>query len=162
MKIVYRISEDDFAEAFSLFVKGEKWHRRLFRRVSPWMDSFVVIVGIVGAIVTRGEGLFLLLSVIGIYFLYRDFALRRHFRARYKADQRYKHDFSSEISEDGIRVITPFEDSQMKWGSVVRYLESDKIFLLFHAALIFTIIPKRAFTSGEADAFRDLLRRNIR
>lgn len=161
MKIVYRLCEQDFTDSSGLFAKSGRWYRRLMRRVSPWMDGFVAIVGIVGAILTRGEGLFLLLSVIGIYFLYRDFALQRHFRARYKTDQRYKQDFSAEISDDGIRVLTPFEDSRMKWSSIVRYLESDDIFMLFHAALIFTIIPKRAFAPGEADAFRELLRKHI-
>jgi hypothetical protein len=161
MKIVYRLCEEDSTEAYNLFGKGERLRRRFMRRISPWMDSFVAIVGIVGAIVTRGEGLFLLLAVIGIYFLYRDFALRRHFKARYKTDRRYNQDFSAEISDDGIRVLTPFEDSRMKWGSIVRYLESDKIFMLFHSTLIFTIIPKRAFASGEAHRFRELLGRNI-
>ena len=128
----------------------------------PWSGALLLLIGIT-ALISMREQLFAgLLCMMGVYFVYSSFALRRYFKKRYRTDQRYKDNFTADISEDGIHFSTPSVDSQMKWSGIVRYLESDKIFMLFHAALIFSIIPKRAFAPGEADTFRDLLRRNTR
>ena len=157
MRIVYTISEEDFMGAYDLYVAGEKWYRRWSRRMMPWEGGLFLIIGITSLVLTRDRALPGFLFLMGAYFLYCGFALRRYFRKRYRTDQRYRHDFSAEITEEGIHFVTVFEDTQMKWGSVIRYSESDRIFMLFHSALIFTIIPKRAFGPGDADMFRELL-----
>jgi YcxB-like protein len=159
MRIVYRISEEDFMEGQRLFVSAEKWFRRLSRRLMPWEAAFCLIVGVTALVVTKDRVVPTFLCLISIYLFYRGFALRRYFRRRYRTDQRYKHDLIADISEHCIHFETAFVDSQMKWASVVRWLESDKIFMLFHAPMIFTIIPKRAFAAGDADAFRELVKR---
>jgi hypothetical protein len=99
--------------------------------------------------------------IVGFYLLDCGFALRRYFRRLYQKDHRYKHDFTAEISDQGIYIITPFSDAHMKWNSFVRYLESTDIFMVFIAQWNFIIVPKRAFAPGEADQFRVLLQRNI-
>ena len=103
----------------------------------------------------------LVVASIGAYLVYCGFALNRYFRKLYRNDPRYKHDLTADISDDGIRFVTPTVDSQVKWPAVIRFLESEKIFMLFYAAWSFTVIPKNAFAPGEVDLFRDLLRRNV-
>lgn len=98
---------------------------------------------------------------IGIFGVYCGLALRRYFRRSYRIDQRFKHDFTGEISEEGINITTPLSDSQMKWASFIRFLESDEIFMLFLAQWLFLIFPKRAFAPDEADHFRTLLRTHV-
>jgi YcxB-like protein len=75
--------------------------------------------------------------------------------------QRFKHDITADISEDGVHVVTAFEESQLKWNAIVRFLESDKIFIFFYSDMIFSVVPKRAFAPSEIDPFRDLLHRKI-
>ena len=58
-------------------------------------------------------------------------------------------------------MVTPNAETQMKWSSFIRILESDAIFMLFHAELIFNIFPKRAFDPSEIQQFRELAQRNI-
>ena len=99
--------------------------------------------------------------LVGFYFLYCGFALRRYFRRRFRNDRRFRHDFTADISHEGIHITTPSEDSQVKWSSFIRALESDKIFMLFHAEWIFSIFPKRAFGPGGVDQFRELVRCNV-
>ena len=72
-----------------------------------------------------------------------------------------QHDFTTDISEDGILITMPTAESRMKWDNFVRFLESDDIFVLFHSDLIFNILPKRAFTTDEVDRFRELILRKI-
>lgn len=43
MKIVYRVSEQDFLDARNLFVTNERpWYRRLSRRLLPSIGAFVL------------------------------------------------------------------------------------------------------------------------
>lgn len=164
MKIVYRITEQDFMEARDLFIANEKpWYRRLSRRLMPWIGGFVLLMQVLYLIVVphRDVGFTVIGFLVGLYLLYCGFALRRYFRRLYQKDQRFKHDFTAEISDQEIHVITPFADSRMKWNGFVRFLESNDIFMVFIAQWNFVIFPKRAFAPGEADVFRTNLQRNI-
>jgi UDP-N-acetylmuramyl pentapeptide phosphotransferase/UDP-N-acetylglucosamine-1-phosphate transferase len=159
MKIVYRITEEDFMEAHDLFVANEKWTRRMSRRTMPWMGGLILLLSIVVLSFGKDRIVGVPFALMGAYFLYCGFALRRFFRKLYRKDQRYQHEITADISEDGVHVVTPSADTQMKWSAIVRFLESDKIFLFFYAAWSFSVVPKRAFAPGEIESFRDMLHR---
>jgi hypothetical protein len=161
IKIVYRITEQDFMEAHDLFVANEKWTRRMSRRIMPWMGGFILLLSILILILRKDPLVSIPFGLMGAYFLYCGFALRRLFRKLYRKDQRYQHEIMADISEDGVHVVTPSADTQLKWNAIVRFLESDRLFMFFYAEWNFSIVPKRAFAPGEIDPFRDLLRRKI-
>jgi hypothetical protein len=100
-------------------------------------------------------------ALMGAYFVYCGFALKRLFRQRFRKDRRFQHDVTADISEEGVHVVTDFEDTHLKWSALLRFLESDRIFMFFHSELIFSVVPKRAFGAGEIEPFRELLRRKI-
>ena len=163
VKILYRITEQDYLEAHSLFAANEPVYRRLSRRFMPWIGAILLVTQLTYlAIVPDANRVTAALgSAIGVYFLYCGFALRRYFRRSYRKDRRFQHDFTTDISEDGIHIAMPTAEAQLKWGNFIRFLESDDIFMLFHSDLIFNILPKRAFAADEIDQFRELLRRKI-
>lgn len=164
MKIVYRISEPDFVGARKLFIAHETpWYRRLSRRLLPWIGASVIAMQVVYLVVEpqRDIGFVVIGFLVGVYLLYCGLALPRYFRRAYQKDHRFKEDFTAEISDQGIHVVTSFSDAQMKWNSFVRFLESNDIFMVFIAQWNFIVFPKRAFAPGEADEFRALLRRNV-
>ena len=161
MRITYRVSEEDYLEAHNLYVANEKWLRRWSRRLLPWEGGIFAATGFTSFFLTNDRFVPGFLCLMGVYCIYCGFALRRLFRKRYRTDKRFKHDFTSDLSDEGIHIVTPFEESQMKWSSIVRYLESENIFMLFYAALIFTVIPKRAFAPGEVEMFREYLRNHV-
>lgn len=164
VKIVYRISEEDYMGARDLFIANERpLYRRISRRLMPWVGACVLAVEIIYVIVVpRRDPAFAVFGfAIGIYLVYCGFALRRYFRRSYQKDHRYKHDFTAEISDAGVHITTPFSEGQLKWNGFVRFLESDTIFMVFIAEWNFLIFPKRAFESVEADQFRSLLNSNI-
>jgi YcxB-like protein len=164
MKIVYRVSEQDFVSARELFVANEKpWYRRFSRRLLPWIATIVLVMQVFYLIVVphRDIGLVVIGFLVGFYSLYCGLAFRRYFRRAYRKDPRFKHDFTAEISDQGIHVVTPFSDVQMKWTGFVRFLESKDIFMVFVAQWNFIIFPKRAFGPGETDEFRALLQQNV-
>jgi hypothetical protein len=165
MRIVYRISEEDYVGARDLFAANEKpWYRRVSRRLLPWLGGLGIVLLLLRYVVVfpdRNPVVTAAGLMIGAYFLYCGFALRRYFRRSYQKDRRFQHDFTADVSEEGVHFVTPNSDSRVKWGGFVRFLESDEIFMLFHAEWVFSIIPKRAFAPGETDHFRDPLRRHI-
>ena len=109
----------------------------------------------------RDIGLTVIGFIVGFYFLYCGFALRRYFRRLYRKDHRFRHEFTAEMSDQGIHVVTPFSDALIKWNGFVRFLESDDLFVVFIAQWNFLIFPKRAFAPGEADEFRATMQSNI-
>ena len=164
MKIVYRISEQDFMEARDLFIANEKpWYRKASRFLMPWIGGFVLLMQVLYLVVVpHRDFLFTVVClVVGSYLLYCGFALRRYFRRLYEKDHRFKHDFTAEISDQGIQLTTPFSEGLLKWNGFIRFLESTDIFMVFIAQWNFVIFPKRAFAAGQADEFRAVLQRNI-
>jgi YcxB-like protein len=164
MKVAYRVTEQDFIEARKLFIANEKpWYRRVSRRLLPWIGGSLLLMQVLYLIVVphRDIGLTVIGFVVAFYLLYCGLALPRYFRRLYQKDHRFKHEFSAEISDQGIHMITQFSDGHMKWNGFVRFLESNNIFMVFVAQWNFVIFPKRAFAPGEADEFRATLQRNI-
>ena len=111
MKIVYRVSEQDFVGARKLFISNEKpWYRRFSRHVLPWIGASVLVMQVVYLVVVphRDIGFVVIGFIVGFYLLYCGLALPRYFRRAYQKDHRFKHDFTAEISDQGIHVVTPF------------------------------------------------------
>jgi hypothetical protein len=150
--------------AYDLFRANEKpLYRKFSRRLLPWIGALWLVMQLVYLVVVpdRDPVLTMVGFIIGLFLVYCGFALRRYFRRLYQKDQRFKHEFTAEISDEGIEIVTAFSESKMKWPSFVRSLESDEIFMLFLAQWRFLIFSKRAFADGEADQFRALLQRNV-
>ena len=161
MRIVYRVSEEDFMEARDLFVKNEKWVRRFSRRILPWMGALILLAAVAVLIFGKDRLSAVPLSLMGAYGLYCGFALSQYFRKLYRNDPRYQQEIISDISEDEVHVVTPTADIRRKWTGIISFLESDSIFMLFYGEWSFSVIPKNAFAPGEIDIFRNLLRRKI-
>jgi hypothetical protein len=146
-------------EAHRLFVANEKWIRRTSRRINPWLGGFLVLSGI-GILTVTKQPADVLFIVFGGLLLYASFALKRIFRKRFRNDRRYDDDVITEISQSGLHIAMSSSESDVKWRAIIRFLESDKIFMLFFAEWIFIVLPKRAFAPGDVDAFREMLHLN--
>ena len=164
MKIVYRITEEDYAAAYKLFMANEMpLSRRASRMLLPWFGGIMLLLQVAYLIVVPNPNPLVwgLGSLVGFYFVYCRFALRSYFARSFRNDRRFLHDFTSDISDEGIHTETFSADSHTKWSAFVRFLESDKIFMLFHSEWIFIIIPKSAFEPTDVEQFRELALRNV-
>jgi hypothetical protein len=161
MRLVYKVSEDDWAEAYRLFVVNEKPTRRMSRRIMPWMGGLMILLSII--ILASDKEAFgaLPFGLMGIYFVYCSFALRRFFRKLYKKNRELQHEITADVSEESVHVITSLSDTHLQWKAIIRFVESDKIFMFFYSEWTFSIVPKRAFTADDIGPFRELLRRKI-
>ena len=164
MKIVYRITEQDYLEAAKLFFANQKPPRRVFRKVMPWVGGLLLFEAGVYllAFPSHNWAIVALFLLLGVYLLYCGyFAIRRFVRRAYRSNPHFKDDSTADISDSGVHIVTATRDSLSKWGSFVRFLESDRIFVLFYSEFIFIIFPKRAFAPGEVEQLRELLTLNV-
>ncbi len=104
-------------------------------------------------------GVVLLLGIVYLQLFYP-----RHAAAKRVWDSNPSLQLCRTLDADASRII--LEDGQasreMRWSSLVRYLESSNLFLLYTADGAYDIVPKRGFASvGEVDAFRALLDEQI-
>jgi hypothetical protein len=164
MKITYRVTREDYLSAVNLFFKNQKpRYRRVFRFILPWLGVVLLLLEIFSEFVLphRDPVTVVAGTVMGLYFVYCGFALRFYFRRAYKKNPVYRHEFSADISDDGIHVVTATSETQYKWAGFVRYIESDNLFMLYLTDVNYVALPKHAFTPGEIETFQGLLQNHI-
>ena len=65
VKIVYRISEQDFMEARELFIANERpWYRKFSRFLMPWISGAVLLMHMVYLIVVPNRDIFTVISLM--------------------------------------------------------------------------------------------------
>jgi hypothetical protein len=166
VRISYRITREDYIDA-------QKLHRskspRAFVRAIVLLGKVLAGVGfltlLVLAAVDRDRNLWsnlapliillaagALVMLVGVPFSWR---------RSYAKDPRLQHEITADISEDGIHLESSDFDSILKWGLYFRFLESDRVFLLYQTNRMFNLFPKNAFAPGEIEEFRELVRRKL-
>jgi len=166
MKISYHITREDYIDA-----------QKLHRSKSP--STFVRAIVLAGKLLA-GLGFLTLLilaavvrdpkvwsNLLPLAVLLVAWALVMlvwvpfNWRRSYAKDRRMQHEFTANISEDGIHLQSSDFDANLKWALYLRFLESDRIFLLYQTNRMFNLFPKSAFAPGEIDEFRQLVRRKL-
>ena len=160
MKISYRITPETYVEAQKLHAaKGAPISQRILKFVFP---PFFLLIGAITAVWgSFGPNSWGML-VFGVFCAIVFWILPVwQWKRMYAKDRRYQEDYTADISEDGIRFEGATSDGNVKWARYTRFLESDKLFLLYQSPQLFNMFPKSAFGPGEADQFRELLKRKL-
>jgi hypothetical protein len=131
--ITYRIGKQDFLAAKRLYTANEK----------PWWTHISYQLQSLNA-------------------LYIWLATRWYFYRAFETDKRFRQDFRADISPDGVHWVTSTSEDRIGWSGFVRYLECDRVCLLFITEFKFIIFPTRAFRPGQLKDFQDLARHIIR
>lgn len=105
MKIVYRITEQDYLEATKLFFANQKpSYRRISRKAMPWIGGLLLIEAGVDLVAFRRHNwtFVTICLLLGIYLLYcGHFAIRRFVQRSYRSNPHFKNDLTADISERG-------------------------------------------------------------
>ena len=166
MKISYHITREDFIDAQKLHrAKSPRGIVRGLVLVAKVCVVAALMLLIVLAAVTRDRNLWLTYApLVGLlvmwtllYWVWAPFNWRR----TYAKDRRLQDEFTTDISEDGVYMESSTFDANLKWGLFLRFLESDRVFLLYQTNRMFNLLPKSAFAPGEIEEFRQLARRKL-
>jgi hypothetical protein len=66
-----------------------------------------------------------------------------------------------EISSDGIKTDAGIASSDTRWAAYLKFVESDRVFLLYTSPATFVIIPKRVLQPSQIDELRQFLQAHI-
>lgn len=166
MNITYRITRKDFIDAQKLHrSKGPSAFVRAIRLGAKALVGAAFVILILLAAVTRNRSLWSnmapLIVLLVVWSLIMWVWIPLCWRRAYAKDRRLQHEFTADISEDGIHLQGSDFDANLKWPIYLRFLESDRIFLLYQTNLMFNLYPKAAFAPSEIDEFRQLVRRKL-
>src|ERR1700722_16770665 len=162
MKITYHITREDFIDAQKLHRSkspsafGRAW--RLGAKIVAW----VLMLGLLTWAVIINDRkdwsdltpLLIFWAVWAALWVWIPFNWRRC----YAKDRRLQNEFTADISDHGIHWKSEFIDSSVEGGLFLRFLEWDRVFLLYQTDRLFNMFPKAAFAPAEVEEFRQLLR----
>lgn len=83
-------------------------------------------------------------------------------RYTYRTNPKFRETYEVEFSDSGIRFKTENIDSTIAWDHYSQLLENERVFLLVYGRHMYSVIPKRAFSSqGDMAEFREMVGRHI-
>ena len=133
---------------------------RLNHRLAIPVGLLLLADGVAGLALGWSIPLCLLFLVFGTYLLFFRLLLaprklKKEF-AQYPKLQR-----TMDFEEDKVVVRTSLGNNEIEWGSLGRFAESKRLFLLFAPPGLFWPIPKRVLSAEEVRQFRQLLERKL-
>ncbi|MGH9731752.1 MAG: YcxB family protein [Candidatus Acidiferrales bacterium] len=164
MRIAYRIKEKDFLEAQKLYLTTGPPSQRLLRKFILIMGLILVATGVASLTPPFSKVRSDLLPgiLVGAAFVFAIWVVPRlSAKKRFSKDKRLQSDIVVEFSEFGMELSTGNSSAKVAWTDCIRYRESENLFAVFQSPQLFNIFPKRAFASGDADEFRELLNRKL-
>jgi hypothetical protein len=156
---VFRLTEAEFLDAQRLnFARGKGRTTDLLLRASAVLPLAVAVVaGVLGQLVLA----LVMVVLAGLLAAYRWMLVPRSWRKLYREDSRWAHEIQIAPSEGGIRLDSPITHADVSWDAFERYVESDRMVLLYQAEGGVNILPKRAFEADELGRFLDLVHRKL-
>ena len=83
-------------------------------------------------------------------------------RIQFQRNPKFREEYHLTFSRENIHFKTTSLESTLQWTHYERVIESRELFLLMYGKGLYTLIPKRAFSSEEEiNSFRTLLRQTI-
>ena len=82
---------------------------------------------------------------------------------KFRSTAKYQEEYSLLFSLEGIKFKTKMIDSELKWGVYSEVWECNDFYFLIQTPRIYTLIPKRVFTSStEKNTFDKLVTSNMK
>jgi YcxB-like protein len=166
MRVRYTLSEGDYLEARAK-------HRGFWAKLLPvagWIILVPYIIFVLIALVLRifahvtfagTSGMYSISAgpiVLGLCMVFGQKLLDQ---ASFRQDERLRNEVEADISDSEICISIPTTISKYTWAAFTRYVESKNLFLLYETRRTFNVIPKRAFSQSDCEAFRSLLREKL-
>ncbi len=143
MSTKYRISEDDYVNASSLFGKLTS------RQTIIW--SFSIVILLTFALFASGTVKYA--TIAGVCSAIIFFFVARHIispiisRSQYKKYKAIQDEFEIDLLDDGVFMRSSSGNGKVAWSSVYKWRQDDKYVLIFPMPRLYYIVPKSLNTS---------------
>lgn len=168
MEIRYTILPDDYAEANKLMLLNTTFGRKFNYYVYFWILPIVSVVLLLLALLIlvkqgrQGFGAALPLLFLGVVWLLCAFSFKRRVRRSYRMQKLGKERVAS-FSPSGVS-SSHFDgevSGRYAWTAIDKYLETERLFVLFPNQMQFIPIPKRVMTAEQINEFRNLVTAHV-
>jgi hypothetical protein len=165
MTIDFQFTLEDYRDAFRAhFKKGASLYARVMFKVCAVGGCLLMIMGV--ALFATGErrlNVWLVPAVLGAVWFWIGIggSYNRAGKAQFEIYPSLRQARRLEIGSQGINTDAGIASSNLSWNAYLRYVESDKVFLLYTAPGCFVIIPKRVLQPSETDELRQALQTHI-
>lgn len=151
----FNYRRDDLVEAYRAHFAVRGRPARLML-----VASLAAVVAAVG--VVSGQVLLAALFAVCLVFAWRS-SLRTAAARLYDRERVFREQVSLTADDHGVEGRLSDSWYTCRWSRFEKVVESDSVFLLYSQMTQFVVVPKRLFaTDQELDAFRELLRRNVK
>jgi hypothetical protein len=172
LRIAYLLTEDEYIQGQRLFRERSlpRW-RRMLRKLTVPIGILLIFGGFIPTVMGHlprsthfvvepwcvDVGLILAVSfgaaLIPIYWFGPDLSASKSFH-----EQDMNQEITVDVDFDRVRLETAVGHSEMLWDAFTGYSESETVFTISYISKkFFWIIPKRAFTCTDLQAFEDLI-----
>lgn len=159
LSLNYYITQDDFVAAQRAHQRRNTWGKVQYG-VGMVLLGWFLLLALFSLIFTprvwMNYTLPLLLAGAYLYIYY--FA----HRLSYRKNAGLFSEVAVEIGGEGVHVLTAHSESTVPWSSYRRWVESEKVFLLYMGERTFNIIPKRILSVEQLEELRKLLTEKVR
>ncbi|MGC2696972.1 MAG: YcxB family protein [Candidatus Angelobacter sp.] len=164
MQIEYEISEQDFLNAQKLAVrKAPKLGTRLLFRILPFW-GVLLFLGVAWPVFRKG---FILKTEMLVPFSFAvlclgsPLLLKRAYQKAYRRNPSYQGKRSLILNENGLALSGDTFSSQLKWEHFIRFVEDEKVLLLYQGSQVVQIVPKRQLSQEEILELKEAFTRHI-
>jgi Na+/melibiose symporter-like transporter len=149
MKVQYRITEDDYAEA----ARFHAWRHFIARPSTMMLVACGLVLVLLGVSLWTGvvsaEMLVLWIVIVSILlafglFVHTPSRARRHYR-QYKALQ---EPVTADLTDAGIRFSNSDGEGILPWAKVFQWRQNKQLILIYGMPILFYIVPKSVQREG--------------
>lgn len=164
MQIEYEISEQDFLDAQKLAIrKAPKLATRLLFRILPFWGMFLFLA-VVWPVFREGfvwKTEMIAPLGFGILCLASPLLMKRAYQRAYRRNPSNHGRRSLVLDESGVSISGSTFSSQLKWEHFIRFVEDEKVILLYQSSQVVQIIPKQQLCQEQISELREAFTRNI-
>jgi len=101
------------------------------------------------------------IALVALFVFYRFVLMPRQIQQSFSQQEELAAPFELEITEAGLNLTNEFGQTNRPWENFTQWKENKELFLLYHADVLYTILPKRLLSNPEEiDTIRTNLRKN--
>ena len=163
IRLVYSVNAEDQRAAIRAIVLAEPQVR--WTRIAVLVLPFVMVAWSLASGWSLGLALFrnsfwIILALLGL-LVYVPWTVRSIVKAMRRADPEWEREQAVTIGDEGIRIASPAETTDIPWSAVRRAAETDEVVLIHIGARVLYLPMRILAAQSDPEALRRLLRARL-
>jgi hypothetical protein len=160
MQVIYELTADDYRHALIAYRNRNFLSRWLMPFFALFFTLWAAIQLMSNSPAMRWS--FVLIGAgIGVSLFIHWGAPYLNARRQFRNTPSARGQITLDLQDGGLHFRSTNTDGSVSWQHYIKWIEDERVFVLFSSPLIFVLVPKRAFDPGQLALFKDTLRQKI-